>query len=1001
MHIARCVISAVFAVGTAATAQEAQPAPAAAPVPQPETAATPQIGAEGQPRERKAAGEEILITGSRIRRKDLLTPAPITVINREQVVASGKVTIGDFLQTLPEQGNAINTQVNNGGSGATRVSLRGLGPARTLVLLNGRRFVPGGTGADSSVDLNSIPTAAIERIEVLKDGASAVYGSDAIGGVINIITRKRGATELSGFTGISSHGDGKTYDLNATTGTSIGDTGNFIFSGGFYKQEPVWAGDRSFSAIPLAYDATGSRTLTKAPGPYSQGSTTVPAGTIVLSKCTKTTPVNAPCVGRILANPTNDSRISLLNQLVQQNKTSSIFVRDSSTALGWRAFTNASLPSDGGDGYNFQPQNYLVTPSQRISLYAAGDAHISSLARTYFEASYVNRQSKQLLAAEPLLTDSENVTVSKDNIYNPFGVDLTAVRRRLLEFTNRTFNQDIDTFRVVGGVDGTLPAEMFGPLSGWFWDASLNFGRTEGTQIKQGNLNRAFLAAALGPSFVDASGNKRCGTPAAPIAGCVPLNLFGGAGSITDDQVTPLTFTGALRGTNQMTSVLANFGGELVRLAAERPMALAAGYEYRFLAGENIPDPLTVAGLTTGNKGQITRGTYYVNEGYGELSVPILSNIDYVQDLEATVAGRVFNYSSFGSGGTYKLGTRWRIVRDFTARGTYSTGFRAPAISELYAGLADSFPPVSDPCRGLGVAGGGPPPASCGAAAANGDAQTQLRTQVGGTPTLQPERSRMFTAGVVIEPHWVPNLAITVDYYNIRVYDTITTLGASVILAGCYPGDSTIAPKYCDLISRDPITQRITNIVNRNLNVGNDKTDGLDIAMQYALPTQVGRFTLGFDGTWLHKYDRTLADGTVIHGRGNFDLNGSGTGGVYPTFKFISGITWQFAGLNAGTNTRYYSSFTECGTASGNFAGSGLCYVDSTYKRRVRSYNAWDAFVSYTLTSQVGKTNFGAGVNNLFDRQPSAIYNGFTAASDPTAYDFMGRFVYGRITHTF
>jgi outer membrane receptor protein involved in Fe transport len=947
-----------------------------------------------------------VVTGSRIRRKDLTTPAPVTVITREQMVTSGRVSLGDFLQTLPEQGNATNTQVNNGGNGATRIALRGLGPARTLVLVNGRRFVAGGNGADSSVDLNSIPASAVERIEVLKDGASSVYGSDAIAGVVNIITRKRGNTELNAYAGTSSHGDGTIYDFSATTGTSVGENGNFIFSGGYFKEQPAWAGDRSFSSIPLAYDGSGTRTLTKAPGPYSQGSTTVPAGTIVLSKCGAKTPKTTPCVGnRSDGTPgtisgSSDPRVALLNQLMQQNPGNSVFIRDSSTTLGWRAFTSASLPADGGDGYNFQPQNYLVTPSQRISLYSAGDARVSSSVRAFFEATYVNRQSKQLLAAEPLLTDSENVTVSKDNIYNPFGVDLTAVRKRLTEFTNRTFEQDINTFRVVGGVDGTFP-DAAGPFAGWFWDASLNFGRSEGTQIKQGNLNRAFLQAALGPSLQDAAGRLRCVDAAnKPIDGCVPLNLFGGPDSITADQVAPLTFTGALRGLNQMTSALANLSGDLFPLFADRPAALALGYEYRFLVGETIPDPLTVAGLTTGNKGSITRGKYYVNEAYAELSVPIVSNIEYAQLLETTVAGRIFRYSSFGEGGTFKLGTRWSVVRDLTLRGTYSTGFRAPSISDLYSGLSDAFPPVSDPCRGVGVAGGGVPPPSCGQAANNGDAQTQLRARVGGNPDLRPERSRMFTAGLVIEPRWIPNFSLTVDYYRIRVLQTISTLGASVILAGCYPG-AGVAPNYCALVERDPITQRILNITNRFLNVGTDRTDGVDLSMRYALPTDAGRFTLAFDGTWLHAYDRTLADGTVIHGRGNFDLNGSGTGGVYPSIKFISGVAWSFAGFFASVNTRYLSSFTECGTVSGNFAGSGLCYVDSRYKRRVSAYNTYDMFASYTLPNPMGKTTLGVGVNNVFDQSPSKIYNGFTAASDPTAYDFMGRFIYGRIGHLF
>ena len=213
----------------------------------------PVAGGPSTPRAgtKKSAEEEILVTGSRIRRKDLTSPAPVTIISKEQVAASGKVSIGDFLQSLPAQGNAINTSVNNGGDGSTRVSLRGLGANRTLVLLNGRRFVPGGTGANSSVDLNSIPAAAIERLEILKDGASAVYGSDAIAGVVNIITRRNfKGTEANAFGGISPHGDGSVYDLNLTTGTG-GDSGNLLFSAGYYQAKPVFAGDRGYSRTPL------------------------------------------------------------------------------------------------------------------------------------------------------------------------------------------------------------------------------------------------------------------------------------------------------------------------------------------------------------------------------------------------------------------------------------------------------------------------------------------------------------------------------------------------------------------------------------------------------------------------------------------------------------------------------------------------------------------------------------------------------------------------------
>jgi len=985
--------------------QEVQPAPPAA------TGTEPQSAAVAPPPSKRAAEEEILVTGSRIRRKHLTTPAPVTVINREALQASGKVSIGDFLQSLPEQGNSINTQVNNGGNGTTRVGLRGLGPARTLVLLNGRRFVPGGNGANDSVDLNSIPVAAIARIEVLKDGASAVYGSDAIGGVINLITRKRSGTEISAYTGTSGHGDGTIYDINATSGAS-GDAGSFLFTGGYYRQQPVWAPARDFSAIPLVFDATGKNDPLGRIGPYSQGSTTVPAGTIVLGNCTSKTAASTPCVGKQMANPTNDLNIAKWNQLIAANPKTSTFIWDPSSPQGYRPLLNAPLVPPEGDAYNFQPDNYLVTPAQRISLYSIGDAKLGSAARVYYEASFVNRQSTQWLAAEPLSTDGSNITVTKDNVWNPFGVDLPAVRRRLTEFGNRIRNQDITTWRAVGGVNGSLPDEA-GPLRGWYWDLSLNYGRSEGTQVSTGNLRTDALAAALGPSFQDtATGQKRCGTVTAPIPNCVPLNLFGGPNSITQDQIAGLTFTGTLRAVNQMTSVLFNTSGELFSLpSAARPVGLGAGYEYRLLVGENVPDPITVAGQTTGNAALITSGHYYVNEGYAELSIPVIGNLPFAEDIEATGAVRVSAYSNFGTETTYKVGGRWRVIRDVTIRGTYSTGFRAPSISDLFLGQADSFPNVSDPCKGPA-----PLPANCTSPGSpvppsgTGDLRTQLRSRIGGNPNLQPEKAQIFTAGVVLEPRFARNLSVTIDYYNVNVDNTITTIGASTILAGCYPTGGS-ASNYCDLVQRDPSTGRITNIINLNTNAGKDYTDGIDLGLQYALPTDFGRFGWVFDGTWLHRYNRRLADGRLIKGKGNFDLNNQGTGGVYPAFKFLTGLTWGFAGFGAGVNVRYVSSFTECGSVradgrvdlppAGNFSGNGLCYVADTFQRRVPHYDQEDVYLSYAFATAAGKTTLAAGVNNLFDRAPSAIYNGFTAASDPTAYDFMGRFVYGRLLHAF
>ena len=983
------MMAAALSVALEAPAQTSPSPPQSPPVEQPLTPSTPAVDSSAVPAAaaagRRSAEESITVTGSRIRRKDLSTAAPVTVISKEQIAASGRVSIGDFLQQLPEQGNAINTQVNNGGSGATRVNLRGLGTERTLVLVNGRRFVPGGSGADASVDLNGIPVAAIERIEVLKDGASAVYGSDAIAGVVNIITRRKlNAAEVAAYGGISSRGDGFTYDLSATTGAS-GDSGSAVFAIGFNKVKPIFAADRDFSNLPRAYDANT--------GEYNPGSGTVPAGTFTLPRCGKDPVKNKKigCIGVQLDNPNNDPRIAAYDKLIGANPKTQTFIRDPTSPFGFRPFLGTSL-APAGDGYNFQPLNYLVTPQQRVSAYATGDHKLGDVARAFFETSYVNRQSDTLLAPEPLGTSGEGVVVSGNNLYNPYGRDFGAVNRRLNEFGGRETFRDIDTFRAVAGFDGLL-SDSFGPLHGWFWEVSGNYGRTQGDTVKRGNLKRAQLANAVGPSFRDANGVPRCGTAAAPIDGCVPLNLFGGDGSISPDQVAPLTFTGTLRGINQLVGVQANTAGDLFTLFGDKPVGLAVGYEYRQLLGANIPDPVTVAGDTTGNKGLITQGSYYINEAYGELSVPLVSGLPFAESIEASAALRVFDYSNFGSDLTYKFGGRWQVVHDVVLRGTYSTAFRAPSISDLYLGLADSFPNAKDPCAGPGA------PATCKDARNNGDPSLQLRSQVGGNATLKPETAKIFTLGAVVEPSMAKGLSVTVDYYNISVDQSISSYGTSFILNSCYLGDPTQQAQFCGLITRDPLTQRVTNVLDLNVNVGQDKTSGIDLAVRYALPSAYGRFGFLFDGTWLQRFDRILADGTVIHGKGTFDIGT--TGGVYPEWKFNAGVTWALGGFGAGINSRFLSAFRECGTASGDFSGRGKCYVDSTNSRRVSPYNTYDVYVSYNLASVAGKTLVSVGMLNAFDRKPSVIYNGFTAASDPTAYDFIGRYPYARVAHSF
>ncbi len=904
--------------------------------------------------------EETLVTGSRLPGLEITRAAPVTVISREDITTAGRTSIGDILQRLPEQMGGINTQFNNGGEGSTRMDLRAFGTQRTLVLLNGRRFVAGGTGADSSVDLNTIPSSAIERVEILKDGASAIYGSDAITGVVNIITRQDyEGTEVNGFTGISQRGDGLVYDLNFTTGRAT-ERGSVMFSANFYRQNEVWSDKRSFSQFD--YGVNGFDWLSNRK--YTGGSSATPNGFFV----DPGTPGNADWEALKAANP------GVPFFTVENGQ--------------FRPFRTSGVTEAGGDLYNYQPDNYLVTPSQRFSLFSTGTLRMGSTSQGYFEAIYTHRESAQLLAPEPLFMDIEGLTASGQNIYNPFGVDFTTVRRRLVEFGNRAFTQDTDTFRLVAGVRGEFTPK-------WKWDVNVNYGRTQGVETKAGMLQRSKLAAALGPSFLDADGTARCGTPGAVVEGCVPLNLFGGAGSITPEMRDYLTYRGTQRGFNQQVVGTASTAVELFKiLNAQSPVGLAVGYEHRREAGASVPDPLTAQGDTTGNKVAITEGSYYVNEGYVELSVPILGRFGQQAPgnlWELSAAARAVNYSTFGSNLSYKLGTRISPIPDITLRGTFSTAFRAPSIGELFLGTTDSFENAVDPCSAK-VAGrtrdqGTPGDAQCDREGIPDDyfnPNTQQRTLWGGNANLKPETSTAFTIGTAIQPRWVNDLVLTVDYYNLSVKDAIQSLGTTVILNNCYTNGVD-----CDRIHRSA-TGAISSIDDPLINVGGDRLAGIDFLVDYSPMTPIGRVGANLNLNWLAFRNQTLASGDVIRAKNVYDLEL-----VLPEWKANLGLTWARDALSAGVNLRTLGGIQEC-------EANACENAENPRRRNVDAYAMADVFVGYQIKHPgTGVTNIGAGLNNVTDVAPPFIVNGFLAASDAAAYDYMGRFFYVRLTHEF
>jgi hypothetical protein len=294
---------------------------------------------------------------------------------------------------------------------------------------------------------------------------------------------------------------------------------------------------------------------------------------------------------------------------------------------------------------------------------------------------------------------------------------------------------------------------------------------------------------------------------------------------------------------------------------------------------------------------------------------------------------------------------------------------------------------------------------NCGAAANNGDDRVQQRSKVGGNPALQPETARILTLGLVVRPRVAKNISFTVDYFDTQVSNTISSLGENVILQGCYPAADGTAPKYCGLITRDPTTQRILYIDNRQANSSEEHLDGLDVTGRYDLDSPIGSFNFVGVVAYLRRYDRTLADGTVIHGAGTFDLNsknenGAGAAGTFPHFRFNLALNWALRGWTAGIRTFFIGSYKECADADGTVYG-GLCSVAHKGERWVDPYNTWDLVLGYSFASDAGRTSISLGATNVFDVAPPRVYNGAAATTDTYSYDMLMRQVYARVAHQF
>jgi len=591
--------------------------------------------------------------------------------------------------------------------------------------------------------------------------------------------------------------------------------------------------------------------------------------------------------------------------------------------------------------------------------------------------SYINRQSDQLLAPTPLFTISEGVSASANSVFNPFGRDFSDVRRRFLEAGGRNFVQDIDTMRAVVGFMGDLPVG-----DDWSWEAYLNYGRTQGIDEGHGRFIRSRVIEAIGDSYIDANGDAQCGSLLSPgTAGCVPLDIFGGFDGrpMTQEMVNYISYVGIDSVIAEQKTYALNLTGSAFELPAG-PVGLAFGAEYREESGADIPDPITNGGDTTGNKREFTVGGYNVSEVYAEALIPI------VESLEASLAVRYSDYSNFGNTTNGKVGLIWRIADSFSVRGTASEAFRAASVPELFLGTSDSFPLATDPCD---TSQGARTPEQQATCSADGvpdtysDSRAQLKARLGGNPNLNPETAETFTVGVVFTPGFLDGGAVTLDWWDVEVQDSIQSIGVGVILSSCY-GQPVATRSLCENVERDP--SGFLNVVNNtNNNIGGVESSGLDATFTYDLEAGIGDFRFSLDVAYLDEYTEIQADGRRVNGKGVYDL------GVYAEWKTNFNLNYRRNDFSANYNLRWTDEFEEC--EDNDCSGANV-------RRTVESNMQHDLQFSYDFNyDSMGSGQVTFGVQNILDEDPAKIFNGFLATSDEGAYDFLGRYYYLSYRH--
>jgi len=955
---------------------------------------TPAAAAQ-QGQEQPTTLDRIEVTGSRIRQVELETQQPVLTVTRADIEKQGFQSVADILQNVAAVGApAISrAQPLSAGEavGGQYVSLRNLGTTRTPVLLNGRRL---GITTGGLQDISLIPTAAVERIEVLKDSASSIYGSDAISGVINIITRSGyDGASAGAYFGQYTEGDGDTTRADMVVGYST-DRGSVTVAAEYRKEEAVFAGDRPFSAYPQSHRHP------------TRGWTTVSQWGVI----------NLPAAlgGNRVLDPGADWR-DLANY----------------HPLNTNTGTSAADPAGStADKSNTNQQMHLRTPLESRSLFVDATYDFSPQVRFRGNMLYSNRDSERQVAGYPFQSGSSNILMSEDSYYNPVGSHHGFANPQAVTFWRRTWEvprvdrPESTTWRFTAGLEGSF--ELGGRT--FDWDVGYLYNNNKVVQANYGNLNLSRVAQAVGPSFLNADGVVQCGTPSNPIplSDCVPWNPFipygrtGDGGLTGNQQLQDFLFqTLNSTGETETKSFSANLSGTLFTLPGG-DAGFAVGVESRKESGEFVPDAMAVTGNSTTLSAGPTRGSYSLDEVYLEVLLPLLADLPGVDELTLGAATRHSDYDTFGTTTNSKAGFTWRPVKSLMLRGTWAEGFRAPTIADLYGGGSQTFSFFTDPCDTLFGAAASNPQVLARCAqdipdaarfrqqaqgfvdAAQPNSQTPVAFFSGSNPNLKPETSESKTLGVVWSPGFLEGLNVSLDWWKIRIEDTIVADSPTQILNDCYiQGDA----QRCTSFTRDPVRGYVNGLSFASINAGYREAEGYDFDLSYRLGTGIGDFSLLWQTTYTSR-DEIKTD-TNPNSLPQQLVGWATSPGLVGTFRIRSNasLTWSHGPWSATWGARYYSSQKETCLSPALFPDecSDPDYVaanpaqtrainrvgsNTFHDLEVRWNTPWDATVAL-------------GANNVFGHVGPVLYSQPSSNVTYSGQFDIGRFVYMKYQQRF